>query len=457
MDKIQEIMERFFVPFAAKLNGQRHAAAVRDAFTLSFPLTMAGSMVLLINYVLLDPSGFIASLLNLGELIPNLTDYQAVLSSVINGTTNILSLLIAFLVAYQLAGEMDGDRVLCGITSLSAYFILYPGAKEFADGGMGLSTTYFQAQGLFVAIFVGLFVAELLTRLGRNKKLRISMPEMVPPAVSKSFNLLIPIIITLVATAVMNFAFAQVTEDGIQVLIYNTIQAPLTSLGSSMGTILTFVFVQQFLWVLGIHGPNTLSALRSVIFTEQVNENLAYVAENGSAWGAPYPVNWGSINDAFGNMGGSGATLGLIIAIFLVGKRNKTQYSIAKMSLAPGLFNINEPIIFGLPIVMNPLYIIPFILAPIVCNIIGYVSVVMLQLMPPIAHSVAWTTPGFLIPFLGSGANNIMSLIIGAICLAVSTVIYLPFVVASTKAAINAEMEEEAEKIQAAKLAEEGI
>ena len=156
-------------------------------------------------------------------------------------------------------------------------------------------------------------------------------------------------------------------------------------------------------------------------------------------------------------MGGSGATLGLIIAIFLVGRRNKAQYSIAKMSLAPGLFNINEPIIFGLPIVMNPLYIIPFILSPIVCNIIGYISVVVLQLMPPIAYSVAWTTPGFLIPFLGSGANNIMSLVIGAICLAVSTVIYLPFVVASTKAANNVEMEEEAEKMQAAKLAEEGI
>lgn len=106
---------------------------------------------------------------------------------------------------------------------------------------------------------------------------------------------------------------------------------------------------------------------------------------------------------------------------------------------------------------MNPLYIIPFILAPIVCNIIGYISVVVLQLMPPIAYSVAWTTPGFLIPFLGSGANNIMSLLIGAICLAVSTVIYLPFVVASTKAANNVEMEEEAEKMQAAKLAEEGI
>lgn len=438
MEKMQAFMERFFVPFAAKLNSQRHVAAVRDAFTLSFPLTMAGSMVLLINYVLLDPTGFIASLLHLGDLIPNLTDYQAILSSVINGTTNILALLIAFLTAYQLAEEMHGDKVLCGITSLAAYFILYPAAREFTDGsGSGLSTTYFGAQGLFVALFVGLLTAELLIRLGRNQKLRISMPEMVPPAVSKSFNLLIPIMIVMAITGLINFIFQKVTPDGIQVLIYNAIQAPMTSLGSSMGTILVFVVVQQFLWVLGIHGPNTLNALRSVIFTEQANANLAYVAAHGTAWGAPYPVNWGSINDAFGNTGGSGATLGLIIAMFIAGRKNETQYQICKMSLAPGLFNINEPIIFGLPIVMNPMYIVPFILSPVVCNIIGYLCVEIFKIIPPVAYSVAWTTPGFLIPFLGSGANNIMALVIGFVCTAVSTLIYLPFVIASTKAALK--------------------
>ena len=121
MDKLQATMEKFFVPFAAKINGQRHVAAVRDAFTLSFPLTMAGSMVLLINNVLLDPNGFIASLLHLGDLIPNLAEYQAVLNSVINGTTNILAVLIAFLTAYQLAEEMEGDKVLCGVTSFCIF------------------------------------------------------------------------------------------------------------------------------------------------------------------------------------------------------------------------------------------------------------------------------------------------------------------------------------------------
>lgn len=322
MEAIQSFMERYFVPLAAKINGQRHVAAVRDAFTLAFPLTMGGSMVILINYVLLDPSGFIAKLLHLGDLIPNLAQYQAILSSVVNGTNNILSILIAFLVAYQLAQEMGGDKVLCGITSLSAFFILYPAAQTFAgkNAGTGLTTTYFGAQGLFVGLLVGLLTAELLIRLGKNEKLRIKMPEMVPPAVAQSFNLLIPMMLVLAIMGVLNYLFLMITPEGIQVVIYNAIQSPLTSLGSSMGTIIVFVIVQQLLWIIGIHGPNTLNALRSVIFAEQGNANLAYVAVHGSAWGAPFPVNWVSINDAFGNGGGSGATLGLIISMFIVGR-----------------------------------------------------------------------------------------------------------------------------------------
>ena len=349
--------------------------------------------------------------------------------------------------AYQLAQEMGGDKVLCGSTSLSSFFILYPAAQAFAgkNAGTGLTTTYFGAQGLFVALLVGLLTTELLTRFGRNEKLRIKMPEMVPPAVAQSFNLLIPMMLVLAILGVLNYLFSMITPEGIQVVVYNAIQAPLTSLGSSMGTIIVFVLVQQLLWIVGIHGPNTLSALRSVIFTEQGNANLAYVAAHGSAWGAPYPVNWGSINDAFGNGGGSGATLGLIAAMFIVGRKNKGEFSICKMSLVPGLFNINEPIMFGLPIVMNPMYVIPFILAPIVCNLIGYFCVCVIKIIPPVAYQVAWTTPGFLTPFLGSGANNIMALVIGILCFVVSTLIYLPFVAASTRAAIKKEAEEAGE------------
>ena len=163
MEKFQALMMRYFVPLATKINAQRHVSAVRDAFTLAFPLTMAGSLVVLINYVFLSPDGFVASILHLDKFIPNLVEYQEIFNPIVNGTTNIMAIIIAFLTAYELARIMGGDEVLSGITSMASFFILYPAAQEFKNGGMGLTSSYFGAQGLFVALFIGLIVAELLT------------------------------------------------------------------------------------------------------------------------------------------------------------------------------------------------------------------------------------------------------------------------------------------------------
>lgn len=447
METMQEKMEATLVPFAAKLNAQRHVAAVRDAFTLAFPLTLAGSIITLINYAILSPDGFIAKILHLGDLIPSLSDFQAVLSPVLNGTANIMSILIVFLTAYKLAGEKKGDQVLSGVTAIGTYFIVYPNYVNVDQVGNTLPMNFMGAQGLFVALLVGLLVGEFLTALQKNKRLAIKMPDAVPPAVAQSFNLLIPIIIILMGSALFNYLFNYLSEGGIQYVIYNAIQAPFASLGGNIFTILIFVIVQQFLWVLGIHGPNTLSALRTVMFAQQGIDNLAYYGAHGTTIGTPFPITWGGINDAFGNTGGSGATLGMIIAIYLVARKDQQQFQIAKLATAPGLFNINEPLIFGLPIVMNPIYVIPFILAPVICNIIGYLCVAVFEIIPPVSVDVGWTTPGFLIPFLGSGGTNYLSLLIGILCVGVSTIIYLPFVkaaaLANQKAAEKLKKEED--------------
>lgn len=447
METMQEKMEATLVPFAAKLNAQRHVAAVRDAFTLAFPLTLAGSIITLINYAILSPDGFIAKILHLGDLIPNLSDFQAVLSPVLNGTANIMSILIVFLTAYKLAGEKKGDQVLSGVTAIGTYFIVYPNYVNVDQVGNTLPMNFMGAQGLFVALLVGLLVGEFLTALQKNKRLAIKMPDAVPPAVAQSFNLLIPIIIILMGSSLFNYLFNYLSEGGIQYVIYNAIQAPFASLGGNIFTILIFVIVQQFLWVLGIHGPNTLSALRTVMFAQQGIDNLAYYGAHGTTIGTPFPITWGGINDAFGNTGGSGATLGMIIAIYLVARKDQQQFQIAKLATAPGLFNINEPLIFGLPIVMNPIYVIPFILAPVICNIIGYLCVAVFEIIPPVSVDVGWTTPGFLIPFLGSGGTNYLSLLIGILCVSVSTIIYLPFVkaaaLANQKAAEKLKKEED--------------
>ena len=437
MDKMQSAMEATLVPVAAKINGQRHVAAVRDAFTLAFPMTLAGSLVMLVNYAVLDPNGFIAKILHLGSLIPNLADYQAALTPILQGTTNIMSLLIVFLTAYKLAETKGGDTLLSAICAVGVFFIIYPPYEESG----ALPMTFMGAQGLFVAILVGLLVGEAVPALAKNEKLRIKMPDSVPPAVAQSFNLVIPIIIVFVVSGILSFLFNSFTDGGIQYIIYNSIQVPFRSLGNNIFTVLIFALAQQFLWILGIHGPNTLSAIRSVMFAEQGVANLAYYGTTGTTVGCPFPLTWASINDAFGNTGGSGATLGLIIAIFLVARKDKTQMTIGKLALAPGLFNINEPLMFGLPIVMNPIYAIPFIATPLVCNIIGYLCTIVFQIIPPVTLDVGWTTPGFLIPFLGSGGHNVLSLVVGVLCVVVSTLIYMPFVAAAAKANIAKEAE----------------
>lgn len=440
MEKMQEKMDATLVPVAAKLNAQRHVAAVRDAFTLAFPLTLAGSIIVLINYAVLSPDGFIAKLLHLGTLFPNLADCQQIFTPILNGTTNIMSLLIVFLCAYKLAETKGGDSLLSAICAVGVYFIIYPGYVESAAGN-ALPMTFMGAQGLFVALLVGLLVGEFLPEMAKNKKLCIKMPDSVPPAVARSFNLVIPIILIFVISAIANYFLGMISEGGIQYVIYNSIQKPFSSLGGNIITILVFVLAQQFLWILGIHGPNTLNAIRTVMFQEAGLANLAYFGLNGTTIGTDFPITWGSINDAFGNTGGSGATLGLIIAIFLVARKDKTQYTIGKLALAPGLFNINEPLMFGLPIVMNPIYAIPFILAPMAGNVIGYLCTIVFKIIPPATLDIGWTTPGFLIPFLGSGGTNYLSLVIGILCVAVSTLIYLPFVKAAAKMNLAQETE----------------
>ncbi|WEG73678.1 PTS sugar transporter subunit IIC [Vagococcus intermedius] len=432
MDKFNSIIEKTLVPIATKLNNQRHVAAIRDAFMFIFPLTLSASMVILINNLIFSPDGFIAKILFLPKFFPDLEKAQQYLAPAANGTINLMSIFIAFLVASILAKHFEADDMLAGITSIACFIILYPVPFELKEGGPNvMETTYLGAQGLFVAMIVGCLVGEFLPKLFKNKHLKITMPDMVPPAVARSFSGLIPIVIAIMICSVASALLTKVAPGGLNELIYTSIQTPLRQLGGNIFGILFIAFIQNLLWSIGIHGPNTLNAIRSAIFTEPDLANLAHINSTGSVKGIPYPETWGMLNDAFANMGGSGMTLGLIIAIFIASRRSDYR-EIAKMSLVPGLFNINEPLIFGLPIVLNPILIFPFILAPLVNIMIGYVVTVVFQLIPSPAIGVPWTTPGPLIPFLGTG-GNLLALVIGFVCLAISVLIYLPFVVASNK------------------------
>lgn len=433
MTKFEHGMERVLVPVANKLNSQRHIAAIRDAFILVFPLIMAGSIITLINFAVLSPDGFIAKILFLGKIFPNLADAQSIFSPVMQGSTNIMAILIVFLVARNLAIFFKQDDLLCGLTAIGAFFIVYT-PYTVVDDVSYMTIKFLGAQGLFVAIIVAIITGEVFSRLARSPRLMIKMPEQVPPAVARSFKVLIPVIIITILFTVINYLITLVAPEGLNDLVYTVIQAPLKDMGTNVFSVIIIGLVSNLLWVLGIHGPNTVAAIRDTIFTEPNLDNLSYVAQHGSAWGAPYPATWAGLNDGFANYGGSGMTLGLLIAIFIASRRADYR-DIAKLSIAPGIFNINEPVIFGLPIVLNPIMVIPFIITPAINTLIGYFFITT-KLIPPVAYQVPWTTPGPLIPFLGTGGNW-LALLVGLLCLAVATVIYLPFVLVSNKIAAS--------------------
>lgn len=429
MKTIERGMEKILVPLAIKLNSQKHISAIRDAFILLFPIIMASSLIILINFAILSPDGFIAKILSLNTLFPQLAEAQQIFSPVLNGSVNVMALMIAFLVARNMAIGYKQDDLLCGLSALGVFFIIYS-PYEMVNNQTYLVTRYLGAQGLFVAIIVGLISSEIFCRLARHPRVTIVMPATVPPAVARSFKVLLPVFFLMIIFSVANYFLTKLSPGGLNELIYTQIQAPLKNMGTNIFTVVTLGAVSNFLWGIGIHGPNTLATIRETIFTEANMENLSWTASQGTTWGAPYPVTWSGINDAFANCGGSGMTLGLLLAIFIASRR-KDYRDMAKMAFVPGIFNINEPVLFGLPVVLNPVLIIPLILVPLVNSLIGYFFIIT-QIIPPVTYAIPWTTPGPLIAFLGTGGNW-MALLVSILCLIVAILIYLPFVIAANK------------------------
>lgn len=168
MDTFERGMEKILVPVAIKLNSQIHVSAIRDAFILSFPIVMASSLIILINFAILSPDGFIASILHLGTIFPHLAEAQQIFTPVMNGSVNIMAILITFLVARNMAISYQQDDLLCGLTAIGAFFVVYT-PYTIIDGQAYLATKYLGPQGLFVAIIVALISSEVFCRLARNQ------------------------------------------------------------------------------------------------------------------------------------------------------------------------------------------------------------------------------------------------------------------------------------------------
>jgi PTS system cellobiose-specific IIC component len=429
MGKLTEVLGNF----ATKVNSFRYIMVIKNAFASLIPVIITGAFGTLFSAMVFDNENGLARIKALGFL----AELKPISSAVSYVTLSFLTIYAVFLIGIELARLNNVKGIFPGIVAVMSYLSVNPFVYEYVSADNitviaenVLAKQYTDTKGLFLGMFVAIASIELYCWLGRQERLKLKMPDTVPTNVSESFSALFPTILTVAIIATAGFVIKAVTGMYAYDIIYNIVQRPLEGIVQGLPGILLLMFIAQVFWVIGIHGNQMVKPVREPLL-------LAAIAVNTEAFEAGKEIPniitmpfW----DMYMSMGGSGVTIGLLIAILLVSKRDDMR-EITKLSLAPGIFNINEPVIFGMPIMLNPILAIPFIAPPLITGTIGYIAT-SLGFAAKAVVMVPWPMPPIVNAYLAT-AGDIGAVVTQIICIIVSILIYLPFVKVSNKAAIK--------------------
>ncbi|MGA4463383.1 PTS sugar transporter subunit IIC [Bacillus bombysepticus] len=405
MNKFVTFLDKNLSGPMARLSEQRHLQAIRDGVISALPFIIVGSFFLIVAFPPLPKDSFI-SVWALKNQTSILIPYRL--------TMFIMSLYIAFGIGYNLAKSYKLDA-LSG-AQLAVCSLLLTLTPELIDKkGFMLPMTNLGGHGLFVTMIVSILSVEIL-RFCKKNNVTIKMPEQVPPSVSRSFEALIPAAFVIIMMSLITVVFKVDLH-----YVVDKLAAPLVKAGDSYFGVIIPVFLITFFWSFGIHGVSVVGTVARPLWDVYLGKNGEAVESGASHFPfiAPEPFyQW------FIWIGGSGATLGLVLAMIVFG-RSKYSKALSRTCIVPGIFNINEPVIFGLPIVLNPILIIPFVITPLVTATIAYAATAMgfvtpTHIMPP------WTLPAPIGAYLATGGDW-RAIVLVFINIAISFLIYLPF------------------------------
>lgn len=408
MNVLMSKMENVLLPIANKIGGNRYLMALRDGMVATMPMMMIGSILLIITEIPIAPyQSFMVN--QLGENWKWFSDAGTA------ATINLAAIFAIVGISTSLARSFQKDMVMSTIISLSCYFTVL----VQIDGG-GFALNDFGAKGLFSAMIISM-IASRLYALIVNKNLTIKMPSSVPPAVSKSFEALIPAGFILPIFLFIRFVFAQTDFQSMNQFILNMLQVPLTGITCTYGGIMLSTFLSHFLWFFGLHGASIVSAVFGPMLQVAGLENLE-AFQAGSF--LPNIVTQ-QFNDIFQTYGGVGSTLALafLMAFFCKSKQVKT---LGRLAIIPGIFGINEPLVFGLPLVLNPFLMVPFFITPLLNITLAYFATFLGWIGMTTGVAVTWTIPPILSGILGT--NTLSAGLLQLIAIVLSVFIYYPFI-----------------------------
>nr|WP_211329525.1 PTS sugar transporter subunit IIC [Vagococcus lutrae] len=413
---MNQFLEEKMLPVASKLSANKALIAIRDGITLAMPLIIIGSLFMVIA----------------SFPVPGWEDWlgkvgvAGYLWKGVDSSFGLIGLIASFGIAYSLTNQYGVDGISSGIVSLSTFITVTPFVTS--DAGAGMPAGYMAAKGLFIAIILGL-INGYVYQWFINRDIRIKLPETVPSAVSKSFSAIIPgaVLITfwLIVFGLLDAFSLPNLHDVAQVVLGK----PLGLLGSNVFGTIIVVALNSLFWFVGIHGGNVVNSVMQPVWIANLDANReAYQA------GLELPhIFTVAFMDNFIYIGGGGATIGLVLVLGYLARKKKTSQQtkvLAPITVVPGLFNINEPTMFGLPVVLNVMLLLPFIVAPIVNVVVAYFA--MSTGLVPLTRTVAtWTMPPIISGFLTTG--SVRGSLLQIVLIVLDVLLYLPFFLAVEK------------------------
>ncbi|MCR5449690.1 MAG: PTS transporter subunit EIIC [Solobacterium sp.] len=425
MNSISNFLKERIEPTAQKFANSDFIRIISSAFTMLMGVLIGGAFFALVSSLNIGP--YQTLLTNLG-----VKPFLAVVEKFSSG---MMGVYVAFATGYSYM-NIKGyakDAIGAGFVSIISFLVMTPLAVIEETSYMAFD--YLGSAGIFTAIITG-FIVGSVYRFCIEKNIKITMPAGTPPMVSNAFTAVIPSLLAILVAVILNGLSVTLLHTSATEFLYNLIGTPFSKFTGSVFTIVFFVFCMSVFWLFGIHGGQIFTPFILMLYLQNGIANQQAFASGGT------PTNILTFSFFLLTLcGGNGGTLGLNLDMLLFSKSERYK-TLGKLAIAPSLCGINEPLLFGLPIVMNPFIAIPFILVPVINVLVAYFTMsIGLVSVPRIATTVMGT-PVFMDGFLVCGISG---LLLQVVMVAISAVMYLPFFKSLDAKAVAEETSAEAE------------
>ncbi len=418
LDKVQAILEKNLMPIAERFSQWPTLSAVRSAFFVTLPLIFITSLgELYISFPIEGYKRFMADLLG--------ATWQSWAIPFQNVTKMLISPIVSFVIGYLLAQNFNkknntlfANPILVGIVALACYYGILPISTQAP------TTFWLGSTGLFVSIVVSIASSKLLLLLFSQRILRLNWhASSLGLAVTQSFNLFVPAIIVIIICTNINLILTHFLQFDLDVLVTSLLNTSFEEARSNIALGLLYIFILQLLWFFGFHGAYMMREVTDAFYAPAMHDNvISYFVDLP----LPHIVTDGFL-ETFVFTGGAGAGLALAGALFFFGKTPANR-KLALFCLVPTLFNMNELLLFGVPVILNPIMLIPFLITPMILAATSYLAM-FLEFVPKTSMVIEWTTPVFLSGYLST--DSWAGLVLQLVNIIIGMCVYAPFILLS--------------------------